>query len=254
MEAHQRTAKTTHIGIGLALIVSGSLVHACSGRPSPAAPTAVTTNAQATQSGGAQPQPSAPAATLDPHSGHVTAEGQSEEKGYLDGWFEGSDVHLYYTKSYFCAEPPSSGAPTNCEIGGDAEVDPRPGPIPTIYAIVAAGIHPDPTTLACPAGSVCLNHPSMIDASRVLGPNATSVNGLPHSHILTEQRGGWFQTVNIRVFDLDAWNAIAAAKTLAKVRELQGDPSTGRPGIISADTPTNIFFFIASWRPEDFPR
>jgi len=252
VEAHQKTANTTHIGIGLALIVSGSLVYACSGRPSPAAPTVVTTNAQVTQSSGAQP--SAPAATPDAHSGHVSAEGQSEDKGYLDGWFEGSDVHLYYTKSYFCAEPPASGAPTNCEIGADAQVDPRRGPIPTIYAIVAAGIHPDPATLACPAGSVCLNHPGMIDASRVLGPNATSVSGLPHSHILTERRAGWFHTVNIRVFDLDAWNAIAAAKTLARVRLLQGDPSRGRPGIISADTPTNIFFFIASWRPEDFPR
>jgi hypothetical protein len=101
---------------------------------------------------------------------------------------------------------------------------------------------------------VCLNHPSMIDASRVLGPTATSVSGLPHSHILTERRAGWFRTVNIRVFNLDAWNAIASAKNLAKVRELQGDPDIGRPGIISADTPTNIYFFIASWRPEDFPR
>jgi hypothetical protein len=54
--------------------------------------------------------------------------------------------------------------------------------------------------------------------------------------------------VNIRVFNLDAWNQIAAAKSLAKVRERQGDPAIGRPGVISADTPTNIFFFIASWR------
>ena len=40
--------------------------------------------------------------------------------------------------------------------------------------------------------------------------------------------------MNIRVFNLDAWNQIAAAKSLAKVRELQGDPA--------------IFFFTASWR------
>ena len=70
-----------------------------------------------------------------------------------------------------------------------------------------------------------------------------------HNHILNSRGGGWFHTVNIRVFSLAAWNEIAAAKTLAKVRELQGDPSVGTPGVISADTPTNIFFFIASWRP-----
>ena len=44
---------------------------------------------------------------------------------------------------------------------------------------------------------------------------------------------------------------IAAAKSLDKVRELQADPVIGVNGqrLISADTPTNIFFFIASWRP-----
>ena len=31
---------------------------------------------------------------------------------------------------------------------------------------------------------------------------------------------------------------------------LQGDPSVGTPGVISADTPTNIFFFIAGLRPD----
>jgi hypothetical protein len=234
------------LAISLTAVVCGLLICACGQRPSPAAPTTLATPDEQSQG------------TMTPahveHASALSAQTQSPDKGYLDGWFEGSNVHLYYTKSFFCAEPPASGASTNCEIGADAQVDPRPGPIPTIYAIVAAGIHPDPATLACPAGSVCLDHPSMIDASLVLGPNATSVSGLPHSHILTEHRAGWFHTVNIRVFSLDAWNAIAAAKNLAKVRELQGDPATGRPGIISADTPTNIYFFIASWRPEDFPQ
>jgi hypothetical protein len=55
--------------------------------------------------------------------------------------------------------------------------------------------------------------------------------------------------VNIRVFSLAAWNEIAAVKTLAKVRQLQGDPNVGTAGVISADTPTNIYFFIASSRP-----
>ena len=89
----------------------------------------------------------------------------------------------------------------------------------------------------------------MIDASRVGGP----ANGpaVPHSHIVTEHGGGWYHTVNIRVRDLNVWNQIAAAKSLDKIRELQADPVIGVNGqrLISADTPTNIFFFIASWRP-----
>ena len=89
---------------------------------------------------------------------------KSEDKGYIDGWFDGREVQLYYTKSYFCAEPPLSGASSDCEIGAPPEVGPRPGPIPTIYAIAAVGFRPDPATVACVAGSPCLNHPAMIDA------------------------------------------------------------------------------------------
>ena len=122
------------------------------------------------------PTPAAPAA-LSLHSGHgaTGVQGLKDDKGFIDGWFEGSDVNLYYTKLYSCAEPPESGAPTNCVIGADAEAPPRGGPIPTIYAIAAVGFAPDPATLACAAGTPCLNHPAMIDASRVAGPGAISV-------------------------------------------------------------------------------
>lgn len=86
----------------------------------------------------------------------------------------------------------------------------------------------------------------MIDASRVGG--SPTAGPAAHNHILSTRGGGWFHTVNIRVFSLAAWNQIAAAKSLTTVRELQGDPQVGVPGVISADTPTNIYFFIASWR------
>ena len=132
----------------------------------------------------------APAA-LNAHALHNGS--HAEDKGYIDGWFDGREVQLHYTKSYFCAEPPSSGAPSDCEIGAPAEVAPRPGPIPTIYAIAAVGFSPDPATLACAAGSPCLNHPAMIDASRIGGP--ASALALSHSHILDARGGGWFHTV-----------------------------------------------------------
>jgi hypothetical protein len=83
----------------------------------------------------------------------------------------------------------------------------------------------------------------MIDLSRIGG--SPTAGPAAHNHIVTEKGGGWHHTVNIRVFSLAAWNQIAAAKTLDKVRELQGNPATGTPGVISGDTPTNIFFFIA---------
>jgi hypothetical protein len=180
--------------------------------------------------------------------GHVHAAAQ-EDKGYIDGWLDGGDVRLYYTKSFYCAEPPSSSAPSNCEIGAPAEESPRPGVIPTIYAIAAAGFTPPAGTASCLAGTPCLNHPKMIDLSRVGGP--PSAPAASHSHILSAPGGGWFHTVNIRVFSLAAWNEIAQAKSLSKVRELQGNnPKVGIPGVISADTETNIYFFIAGARPD----
>ena len=223
----------THMGISASLAFFFITV-GCSDHSGPLTPTAATAIALETS-----------AAHHDAAHGAAV----SGDKGYIDGWIDGEDVQLYYTRSYFCVpldEPPPSDTPPPCEIGAPGEVAPRSGPIPTIYAIAAVGFQPDPSTVACRAGTPCLNHPAMIDASRVGGPaNATPPS---HSHILSQRGGGWFNTVNIRVFSLPAWNEIAAAKTLAKVRELQGDPTTGKTGVISADTPTNIYFFIAGAR------
>ena len=188
---------------------------------------------------------------IDIHAGHgamattTNPNAASDQKGYSDGWFEGSTVQLYYIKWFFCDEPPDSLANSSCEIGAPAQVAPRPGPIPTIYAIAAAGIQPDPSTLSCLLGSPCLNHPAMIDISRIR-PGATVTGPVAHSHIVTERRAGWFHTVNIRVSNLGLWNQIAEAKSLSKVRELQSNAANA--GLISQDTETNIYFFIASWR------
>ena len=238
MKTHKRPVRALWGWLSLGLVCPGTvlLVAGCTEHSAPTTPTSLTTTVQSVHV--------AHDGATGPPVSHVM---KSDNKGYIDGWVDGDTVHLYYTKSFFCAEPPESGATGGCELGADAETPPRPGPIPTIYAIAAVGgIHPDLSTLACPPLSVCLDHPAMIDASRVGGlPDGPAV---PHSHILTERRGGWFHTVNIRVRDLTVWNAIAQAKSLTKVRELQADPEVGGKGLISQDTPTNIFFFIASWR------
>jgi len=232
MNPHRRSVPVL-VCLGAVLFAAG-----CMESSAPVKPTTVGAVAESAQVGQHRPVGSMAA--------HGVASG---EHGYIDGWFNGDTVQLHYTKMFFCVEPPESGADTHCEVGADAEVAPRPGPIPTIYAVAAVGgIQPDVSTLACPAGSVCLNHPAMIDVSRLRGPAFANAPGLPHSHIVAEHHAGWFNTVNIRVSNLDVWNQIASAKSLAKVRELQADPEVGGRGLISQDTPTNIFFFIASWK------
>lgn len=39
-----------------------------------------------------------------------------DDKGYIDGWFNGEDVRLYYTKSFFC-DPLSATTTVPCELG-----------------------------------------------------------------------------------------------------------------------------------------
>src|SRR6476661_3223522 len=53
-----------------------------------------------------------------------------DAKGFINGWLDGKEVDLRYTRQYFCAEPPESGVETNCEVGALGEVAPRSGPIP----------------------------------------------------------------------------------------------------------------------------
>ena len=164
-----------------------------------------------------------------------------DEKGIINGWLDGETIPLRYTRMYFCAEPPSSAVSTGCEVGADATISPREGPIPTIYALAPVGFMPDPATVHCPGGTVCLNHPHALDLSRVGGPD--SVFAPAHSHIITDRQSGWHHTVNIRVTNKDAWIAIAAAKSLAKVRELQA------LGVVGPDRPTNVYFFFEVQEP-----
>lgn len=159
-----------------------------------------------------------------------------DAQGIIHGWLDGQTVDLRYTRLYFCAAPPTSAVSTGCEVGAPPTVAPRSGPIPKIYALAPVGFQPDPTTIHCPGGTVCLNHPPMLDLSRVGGPS--SVFAPAHSHIIADLESGWHETVNIRVTNIEAWNDIASAKSLTRLRELQA------ANLLGPDIPTNVYFFF----------
>ena len=102
---------------------------------------------------------SLPTARVDADNPNSAA---GDTKAFIGSWLEGEGepVALRYTRSYFCDEPPTSAAEdTECEVGAGAEVFPRPGPIPKIYALGPAGFQPPAGTIHCVAGVVCPNHP-----------------------------------------------------------------------------------------------
>jgi hypothetical protein len=211
-----------------ALCAIASIVAGCSDQRSPSEPSSSQTSAVADAHGGAS-------------------------VGFTDGWENGTTVSFFYTKNFFCAEPPESGAPTQCEIGEDGTVDPRPGKIPVLYVMTPTGFTPDASTLQCPIAGNCINHPSTIDLSRVFGPGFADVPLPAHSHIidsdLPESRAnggqaGWWEIEVIGVSSPSVWDQIVAGKSLATVRALQA------AGVgITGDIPSNAYLFF-SVRPK----
>lgn len=159
--------------------------------------------------------------------------------GTTAGWLDGRTVEFFYNKDYFCAQPPASGAPSGCELGEEPTRPPRSGNIPVVYVMTPLGFTPSTSTLHCPVAGECINHPSTIDASRVFGAGAESIPLPPHSHVVDEARGGWWEIEVVGVTDPGVWSQVVAGKDLATVRALQA-AGTG----ITGDIPTNLFLFF----------
>lgn len=165
----------------------------------------------------------------------------STDKGTTLGWYNGRTVTFFYPKDYFCAEPPTSGATSNCELGAGAQVGPRPdkGSIPPLYVMVPLFAGAPASTLQCPDAGNCINHPSTIDLSRVFGAGSENAALPAHSHIVDVAKGGWWDISVVGVTDLATWNQVVAGKSLDTVRALQ---SSGAG--ITGDIPTNLYLFF----------
>ena len=166
--------------------------------------------------------------------------------GFTDGWLTGQTVRFHYHKNFFCRTPVEDGLPvgatTDCEVGSDGTVDPRPGNIPVLYVMTPLGFRPDESTLQCPVVGHCINHPSTIDLSRLFGPSVANAPLPAHSHIIEVRSGNWWELHVIGVKDLATWNTIVAGKSLPTVRALQAsDPSAQH---ITPDILTNTYLFF----------
>lgn len=179
--------------------------------------------------------PSAHASTM--HNLHAN---QADEHGFTGGWLNGQTVQFFYTRDFFCEPPPTSGAPSQCEVGEDGDTDPRPGPIPTLFVMTPLGFRPPDATLQCPIVGSCINHPSTIDLSRIGGPADAPLPA--HSHIINVMHGGWWELNVIGVKNEVTWDQIVAGKSLATVRSLQAADPTSQN--ITGDIPTNAYLFF----------
>ena len=155
-----------------------------------------------------------PASALAHNHGPQGSAGDAH--GFTAGWLDGQTVQFFYTRDFFCEPPPTSGAPSQCEVGEDGDTDPRPGNIPTLFVMTPLGFRPDVATLQCPTVGNCINHPSTIDLSRIGGPSDAPLPA--HSHIVDVMHGGWWELIVIGVKNQVTWDQVVAGKSLATVR------------------------------------
>jgi hypothetical protein len=159
--------------------------------------------------------------------------------GTTEGWFNGKTVTFLYTRPYFCAQPPNSGADSGCEVGERAQTAPIGYPdVPELWVIVPLGFTPPADSLQCPVAGDCIDHPHDIDLSRVLGAGVEDVPLPAHSHVIDDLQGGWWKTFVVGVTTQDAWDRIVAGKDLATVRALQHEQ------LATGDIPSNLFIFF----------
>lgn len=167
------------------------------------------------------------------------------EFGTTGGWADGKTVEFFYRKDFFCRQPPTSGADSQCELGAEPTIAPRGGKIPVLYVMTPLGFRPDESTLQCPDVGDCINHPNTLDLSRIFGMGTENAPLPAHSHIvegpgtLKGASAGWWEIEVVGVTSPDVWNEVVEGKSLERVRELQ----TAGVGI-TGDIPTNLYLFF----------
>jgi len=171
--------------------------------------------------------------------------------GFTEAWLNGQTVDLGYSHDFFCLQPPSSGAPSGCEVGASG-TNPPSGPVVSpIRTVTPVGFTPPESELQCPVAGQCIDHPSTIDLSRLFGSSAADVALPPHSHILLDDesfQSAWWPVVVVGVKNRPAWNKIVAAKSEAAVQACQA------AGNCTPDNPTNTFLFFQVLGPGMSPQ
>ncbi len=169
------------------------------------------------------------------------------DRGTTAGWLNGKTVDFLYSKNFYCAAPPSSGARTFCEGGAQARFAPVSGQIDPLYVVTPVGFTPRAGTLQCPTTGLCVDHPHTIDLSRIFGSATSNAQLPPHSHVVTTRAGGnaeWWRIFIVGVTSQAAWDSIVDGKSFDAVKNCQTS------GTCTASIPSNLFLFFAV-RPED---
>ncbi len=169
--------------------------------------------------------------------------------GITGGWFQGSNVEFQFSHDFFCEEPPSSRATSNCEAGASAQVEPPSGEVGApVWVLIPRGFTPAADTLHCQVAGMCIDHPDTIDLSRVMNGAGQNAKFPPHSLLIDddeELNSVWWPAIVVFVNTQNAWNRIVEGKDLATLRAVQ------HAGHASQDIDTNLFLWFEVFTPEE---
>lgn len=170
--------------------------------------------------------------------------------GFTDAWFNGTTVQLGYSHPFFCAEPPASAAASGCEAGKVATTPPPSGPVVSnIYLLIPLGFTPPGASTQC--GSRCIDQPRRMGLPRVFGKNLSNAILGPRSFVIEDPeafQSTWWPVVLVGVKNIQAWNTIAAAKTIDSVDACQAS------GGCATEVDTNAFLYFQVLGPGMSPQ
>ena len=187
----------------------------------------------------------APASQATTQMASMSSDGHAST-GYTNGWYDHHTVRFFYTRNFFCQNPPASGASSRCEAGADYTQTPSNSFDP-LYVVVPLGFTPPTGTLQCPIAGNCIDHPHTIDLSAVLGSGTQNLPLPPHSHIVAtanNHKPEWWNVVVVGVKSPSAWNDIVRHKSDWELRHLQRVDSKAVTGNIT----TNLFLYFSVLR------
>jgi hypothetical protein len=167
--------------------------------------------------------------------------------GFTDAWLNGETVQLEFSHTYFCVEPPSSGATSHCEAGEAAITAPPNLVVSELYVVVPMGFTPPASTIQC--GTRCIDMPTTMDLSRIGGDSNATVG--PKSFVIEEDesfQSTWWPVVVVGVKTLNAWNRIATTKSIDTVDACQAN------GHCAPEAETNAYAFFQVLGPGMSPQ
>lgn len=175
--------------------------------------------------------------------------------GESNGYYNGTNVELFYSENYYCDPGVASSASTGCEAGAGPS---SPNPTgtsadgttlgntthgDTLYIPVPLFANAPPTQ--CIATATCIDHPPTIDLSRIAGalpgnPSPSSVSNVPipaHNHVVATRNGGLPEWWNVQVI---ATADPATFNTLTSASAINAAVTAGK----AVSVPTNAYLFF----------